>query len=212
MHRCGTADPADEERVALGLAVDAPRPARSRRAASDRAAAHRRRGASRRRRPSRSPRSTMRSYGRLAAQRAQHLGERVRAIELDVAVGARGSAAGSPGELARQVPQQEQRRLVGPVQVVEVEHERRCPPPRRRNSVTLLEEAQALLLRLERWAAGSMSGKRWRISETSVAMSGAPAPSSCAANRRRRLVACTGGTPRRRGGRAGRLRPRSSGR
>ena len=86
-------------------------------------------------------------------QLAEHPGERVVAAELDVAVGAEDQQA-ARGELAGDELEQQQRGLVGPVQVVEHEHHRagrgRPPSEEARDRV---EEPEARLL-----AVGALGG------------------------------------------------------
>ena len=86
--------------------------------------------------PSRSrPRSSTRSNSRLAAQHGQRVGERVATIEVDVAIRPEDQETVAV-EVAGEVLQEQQRRLVGPVQVVEHEHHGLSRPRVVRNVVT----------------------------------------------------------------------------
>jgi len=88
-----------------------------------------------------------RTLGR--GQVRERFGKRVVTAELDVAVGADHEQPGV-GELAGEEPQQEQRRFVGPVEVVEHEHERAGLRGAREEARNRVEEAKARLLRRER--------------------------------------------------------------
>ena len=109
-------DLADEERVAVGLLLDGLGQSRRRRGARghlDVALD----GADRQ--PLQRDAPTALDAGDLA----EHPGERMVAAELDVAVGAEDQQA-TRGELASREAEQEQRRLIRPMQVVEHEHDR----------------------------------------------------------------------------------------
>ena len=85
---------------------------------------------------------------RLAGERPQRLEERVLPAELDIAVGADDQQARDL-HLSREELEQQQRGLVGPVEIIEEQHEGppvRCVLEERRNAV---EEPEARLLRLE---------------------------------------------------------------
>ena len=62
----------------------------------------------------------------LAAERGQHVGQRMRPIELAFAVGRDDGELRRPGR-AHDMAQQQQRGLVGPVEVVEDQQHRRAP-------------------------------------------------------------------------------------
>ena len=92
----------------------------------------------------------------LAGELGERLRERVPARELHVAVGADEEQAHAR-ELARDELEQAQRSLVGPVQVVEHEHERLRPRGALQEGGERVEEAEARLLRvLERRRLGQI--------------------------------------------------------
>jgi hypothetical protein len=91
--------------------------------------------------------------GVLAAQRGEHLGQRVVAVEVGVAVRAEQQDS-AVADLARHELEQEQRGLVGRVQVVEHDRERLAPRGVPQEARDRVEQAEARLLRLERLRLG----------------------------------------------------------
>jgi hypothetical protein len=85
---------------------------------------------------------------RLAPQGGEHLGEGMGPVEVDVAVGADHEQA-QVADVARQVAQQQQRWLVGPVQVVEQEYQRLRAGRVAQEPGHALEQAHALGVALE---------------------------------------------------------------
>src|SRR5262249_53770655 len=83
-----------------------------------------------------------------ASQLAEHLGERVAPIEIDVAVGPEDDETGL-SEAAKEVPEQEERRAICPVQVVEHEDEWRVGGRVDEQRGDALEESMPFLLRRE---------------------------------------------------------------
>ncbi len=133
-------DLADEEGVAVGLGDHRVRQPRGRRRAGrhldvprDRAGVE--------------PAETEATAVLQARDLAQHARQRMLASQLDVAVGADDQQA-ARGELPRGEAQQEQARLIRPVQVVEDHHHRAVPRRRDQEAADRVEDAEAGLLAL----------------------------------------------------------------
>ena len=108
--------------------------------------------------------------------------------------------------------EQQQRRLVGPVQVVEHEHERAdARGSRAEERGHALEQPEPLGVAVERRRGPAGRGSARAAPSTIVATSGAPAPSSARRSSSGPRAHVRRGTPRRTAGTARRARPRSSG-
>ena len=163
---------------------------------------------------------------RLAPQVSQQLGERMRAREIGLAVGAEQEQRRRPRR-AREMAQQDQRRLVGPVQIVEQDQHEGAARGVREQRIDGLEEAPALRLGVEGrgrrgraagGAARARGGVAWsasaepaRSSPRAHAARGARAPASRAGTERRgprRSARRARSRPRR--ARRARARPRAA--
>ena len=146
--------------------------------------------------------------GRLAVQRAERIGQRMLRVELDVAIGAEQEQTMLRGE-ARHVAQHGDRALVGPVQIVEHQHDRRARRGGDQELADGVEQAEALFVGLQTAPARARR----------AAARAPPGPRARSARRRSRdrRAACRLGTgvrrrrsPRRRVRTAAPIRPRSS--
>ena len=122
-----------------------------------------------------SPLSAMRSYSTSRRSARQRVGERVLAVQLDVAVRAEHEQPLLRRE-ARDVAQHRDGAAVRPVQVVEHEHDRRARRQRDQELRDGIEQAEALLVRLQ----------RRRLRRCPAAARAAPAPAARSAARRSR--------------------------
>ena len=145
----------------------------------------------------------------LSPQRGDHVGERMGAVELDVAIRAHDQDALAT-QVARQVLQQQERRLVGPVEVVEHEHDRTARPPRWRGTPRRPRRAASVRRRRRARATPADRG----IGRAGRRRSSRPPGRPCSARRATRRRPCRArrcARLRRTAGTARRARPRSSG-